>query len=152
MQRALSVLPWIAQIDAFQHWLYLHPEHSLEERRAYWKQLMQTYGSGEIDWSGLEDFQHLRWQAQLHIFEVPFYYIEYGFAQLGALAVWKRYTEDPEKAIHAYKNALRLGYTASIPELYAAAGIAFDFRPVYLKSLLDFAQKEVQTVYRQLTD
>lgn len=152
MQRALSVLPWIAQIDAFQHWLYENPNHSVAERKAYWKQLMKEYSSGEIDWSGLEDFQHLRWQAQLHIFEVPFYYIEYGFAQLGALAVWKRYTESPQKALDAYKSALRLGYTASIPELYAAAGIAFDFRPAYLAGLLDFAQKEVEAVAQQLNN
>jgi oligoendopeptidase F len=148
LQRALSVLPWIANVDAFQHWLYLNPNHTVAERHAEWARLFKAYGSPEVDWSGLEANIGLRWQSQLHIFEVPFYYIEYGFAQLGALAVWKKYTENPAQALGDYKKALALGYTASIPEVYAAAGIAFDFRSDYLKTLLEFTQNEINKVLR----
>lgn len=148
LQRALSVLPWIAHVDAFQHWLYLNPNHTVAERHAEWARLFNAFGSPEVDWSGLEANIGLRWQSQLHIFEVPFYYIEYGFAQLGALAVWKNYTENPTQALNNYKKALALGYTASIPEVYAAAGIAFDFRSNYLKSLLAFTQNEIDKVLK----
>lgn len=146
LQRALRVLPWIAQVDAFQHWLYLHPEHSVEERKAEWLRLASIYGSSVVDWTGLEANIPLRWQSQLHIFEVPFYYIEYGFAQLGALAVWKNYVEQPARALSSYKSALQLGYTASIPDVYQAAGINFNFTSAYLKGLLDFAATKIEAV------
>ncbi len=146
LQRALRVLPWIAQVDAFQHWLYLHPDHSVAERKAEWLRLASIYGSSVVDWRGLEANIPLRWQAQLHIFEVPFYYIEYGLAQLGALAVWKNYVEKPTQALTHYKMALQLGYTANIPDVYRAAGINFNFTPTYLKTLLDFASKKIAEV------
>ncbi len=150
LQRALSVLPWIATVDAFQHWLYLHPDHSIAERKAKWLELFKTYGSEAVDWQGLEANIHLRWQSQLHIFEVPFYYIEYGFAQLGALAIWQRYTENSKKALEDYKKALSLGYTQNIPGVYKAAGIAFDFRETYLKSLLSFTQEKIEALQATL--
>jgi len=146
LQRALRVLPWIAQIDAFQHWLYVHPEHTVDERKAEWLRLSAMYGSQQVDWTGLEANIPLRWQAQLHIFEVPFYYIEYGFAQLGALAVWKNYSNNPKKALADYKAALTLGYTASIPDVYQAAGIRFNFTPAYLGELLAFASAKIAEV------
>jgi len=146
LQRALRVLPWIAQVDAFQHWLYLNPAHTVAERKAAWLRLSGLYGSQQVDWSGLEANIPLRWQAQLHIFEVPFYYIEYGFAQLGALAVWKNYSDNPRQALDDYKAALKLGYTASIPEVYQAAGINFNFTPAYLQDLLNFASAKIAEV------
>lgn len=146
LKRALHVLPWIAQVDAFQHWLYLHPDHSVFERKAEWQRLSKIYGSPVVDWTGLEANIPLRWQAQLHIFEVPFYYIEYGFAQLGALAVWKNFTEQPEKALADYKAALSLGYTTNIPGVYRAAGIEFNFTSAYLDQLLQFAATKIDEV------
>jgi oligoendopeptidase F len=95
-----------------------------------------------INYAGLEDNLNRRWQVQLHLYEVPFYYIEYGFAQLGAIAVWRNYKANPAKAIGQYKQALALGYTRSIPEIYEAAGIKFDFSPDYIKELMDFVKAE----------
>jgi oligoendopeptidase F len=95
-----------------------------------------------VNHKGLEGNLRRRWQVQLHLFEVPFYYIEYGFAQLGALAVWRNYKTDPAQAVEKYKKALALGYTKSIPEVYEAAGIKFDFSPEYIRELMDFVREE----------
>lgn len=146
IQRAVSVLPWIATIDAFQHWLYAHPQHTVAERRAQWQQLFSRFASPLVDWSGLEHFLPMQWQAQLHLFEVPFYYIEYGFAQLGALGVWKNYHENPSSALAAYKTGLSLGHTRTIPEVYAAAGVKFDFSAEYLAELLTFVDSQLNSI------
>lgn len=140
----LGTLPWIATIDKFQHWIYTHPNHSSEERESYWLGLMDEFGSKQIDWSGLEDYKKGAWQKQLHLFEVPFYYIEYGMAQLGAVAIWKNYRENPKKAIEQYKNALSLGYTRSIHEVYEAAGVSFDFSKKYVSELMQFVYEEIE--------
>lgn len=140
----LGTLPWIATIDKFQHWIYTHPNHSSDEREAYWLQLMNEFGSKQIDWTGLEDYKKGAWQKQLHLFEVPFYYIEYGMAQLGAVAIWKNYRENPKKAIEQYKNALSLGYTRSIHEVYEAAGVSFDFSKKYVSELMQFVYEEIE--------
>ena len=146
LESVMDTLPWIAAIDKFQHWLYLHPGHTIEERYRNWQTIMQDFGSGVIDYSGLEAQLKRRWQVQLHIYEVPFYYIEYGFAQLGAIAVWRNYKTKPKEAIEQYKQALALGYTKSIPEIYAAAGIKFDFSPAYIKELMDFVKAEYDKI------
>jgi oligoendopeptidase F len=146
IQRAVSVLPWIATIDAFQHWLYANPNHSVAERRTQWQNIFKRFASSEIDWSGLENYLPMQWQGQLHVFEVPFYYIEYGFAQLGALGVWKNYHENRPKALAAYKAGLSLGHTRSIPEVYAAAGVKFDFSADYLTKLLAFVESELNAL------
>lgn len=146
IQRAVSVLPWIATIDAFQHWLYANPAHTVAERRAAWQNTFNRFASPAIDWTGLENYLPMQWQAQLHVFEVPFYYIEYGFAQLGALGVWKNYHENPAKALAAYKAGLSLGQTRSIPEVYAAAGVKFDFSPGYLAELLAFVESQLNAL------
>lgn len=142
----LSVLPWIATVDEFQHWLYLNPEHSIEERTKKWLELGTKYGSGMVDWSEYPDALSSSWQKQLHIYEVPFYYIEYGMAQLGAIAVYRNYRKDPEKAIQQYKDALSLGYTKSIGEIYKTAGIAFDFSQEYVKELANFIREELNAL------
>jgi oligoendopeptidase F len=134
----LKILPWIAQIDEFQHWIYEHPEHTNHQRTEKWVDLSKSYGTGLTDWSGFEDVQANSWQRQLHLFEVPFYYIEYGIAQLGALGIWKNSLSDKKTAINQYKKALALGYTRSIPEIYKEAGILFDFSDRYLKDLAGF--------------
>lgn len=135
LQGVLRMLPWVAAIDAFQHWIYTHPGHTREERKAQWGSIMKRFGSSIIDWSGYEDALYYLWQKQLHLYEVPFYYIEYGIAQLGAIALWKSFIEDEQKAIHHYKKALSLGYTCTIGDIYAAAGISFRFTPEYVRSL-----------------
>ncbi len=143
LEGILKILPWIAQIDAFQHWVYENVNHTIEERYAYWRKLSSEYGTGLTDWTGYEDMLETSWQRQMHLFEVPFYYIEYGIAQLGALGVWKNSMDGFEKAIENYKEALKLGYTKSIPEIYETANVKFDFSESYLKSLTDFIKLEL---------
>lgn len=138
----LKGLPWIASIDKFQHWIYTNPKHSLEERYQYWMGITRDFGSGVVDYTGLEENLKRSWQPQLHLFEVPFYYIEYGMAQLGAIALWRTYKQNPMQALQNYKNALALGYTKSIPEIYKAAGIEFNFSPDYVKELAQFVKQE----------
>ncbi len=144
LESILKIMPWIAQIDEFQHWVYENPKHTVQERHAKWMLISKEYGTGLTDWTGYEEVQSTAWQRQMHLFEVPFYYIEYAIAQLGALGVWKNSMTDFPKAIEDYKNALRLGYTKSIPEIYATAGIKFDFTEEYLKELADFVKVELE--------
>lgn len=142
LESVIDALPWIAAIDKFQHWIYLHPKQTVEQRYSAWQEIMKDFGSTVINYEGLEDQVKRRWQVQLHLYEVPFYYIEYGFAQLGAIAVWRNYKTNPKLAIENYKKALALGYTKSIPKVYEAAGIKFDFSPDYIKELMDFVKAE----------
>jgi oligoendopeptidase F len=130
----ITVFPWIAAVDAFQQWAYDHPEASAEERRAAWTGCYRRFHGEAVDWSGYESYLEALWLKQGHIFEVPFYYIEYAIAQLGALAVWNNYRRDPTRALEQYLEALRAGYTRPIPELYALAGIRFDFSASYMES------------------
>ena len=143
LEGIVSTLPWIATIDAYQHWIYENPNHTVEQRTEQWKSLSGRFGTGMVDHSGYEEMQENSWQRQLHLYEVPFYYIEYGFAQLGAIAVWKNYLEDKEKGLQLYKEALSAGYTVSIPEVYKKAGVKFDFTSDYVKSLFDFLKVEL---------
>lgn len=146
LEGVMDALPWIAAVDKFQHLLYQKPEHTTEERYEIWTGLMKDFGSDVINYKGLEDFVKRKWQIQLHLFEVPFYYIEYGFAQLGAIAMWRQYKQNPKKAIENYKKALGLGYTKSIPQIYEAAGIKFDFSPDYVKELMSFVKEEYEKI------
>ena len=138
MERVISVLPWIATIDKYQHWLYTHPGHSVKEREEAWLAILNEFSTGITDWSGFEEYRTNFWQKQLHLFEVPFYYIEYGIAQLGAIAMWRQYRKSKEQALENYMSALSLGYTKTLKELYVAAGIKFDFSAGYIKELADF--------------
>lgn len=140
----LKGLPWIASIDKLQHWVYTNPKHTVEERYNYWLEISKDFGTGVTDYTGLENNLKRSWQAQLHLYEVPFYYIEYGMAQLGAIAMWRSYKQNPEQALKNYKQALSLGYTKTIPELYQTAGIKFDFSPAYVKELADFVRSEYE--------
>ena len=144
IEGTLKVLPWIAQIDAFQHWIYENPTHTLEERSAYWTQLASDFGTGLTDWTGYEDLVQSSWQRQLHLFEVPFYYIEYGIAQLGALGVWKNSLENYPTAIANYKKALALGYTTSMSNIYETAGVPLDFSSERLQTLATFIQEQLK--------
>ena len=146
LETILKILPWIAQIDEFQHWVYVNHNHTSEERKNKWLSLCKEYGTGLIDWSKNEDILATSWQRQLHIFEVPFYYIEYGIAQLGAVSIWKNFIENNEIAIEQYKDALRLGYTKSIPEIYKKANVKFDFTINHIKELSSFLEKELEKI------
>ncbi len=146
LEYILKVLPWIATIDKFQHWVYTNPLHSREERKENWKRIFREFNSSYVDHSGLEKYLDHLWHKQLHIFEVPFYYIEYGMAQLGAIAIWKRYREDPAGTVQSYTNALKLGYTKTIGEIYSTAGIAFDFSRECVGQLGQFVKKELDTL------
>ncbi len=144
LEGIIKILPWIATIDKFQHWIYTHPTHTADERKAYWIELSKEFGTGMVDWSGYEHIQAYTWQKQLHLFEVPFYYIEYGMAQLGALGVWRNFLNDKKKAVTQYKEALSLGYTKPIGDIYNAAGVEFNFSASYIKSLMEFVKSELQ--------
>jgi oligoendopeptidase F len=146
LESVMDTLPWIAAIDKFQHWVYLNPTHSIEERYKAWREIIGDFGSRVINYDGLESNLNRRWQVQLHLFEVPFYYIEYGFAQLGAIAVWRNYKKDPKKGVEQYKKALALGYTRAIPQIYEAAGVRFDFSSAYIKELMDFVKSEYDKI------
>ncbi|GAB2694559.1 M3 family oligoendopeptidase [Mucilaginibacter koreensis] len=142
----LKTLPWVAVVDQFQHWLYTNPDHTDQQRTDAWVQIYDRFGAGFVDWSGLEEAKANLWQKQLHIFEVPFYYIEYGMAQLGAIAVWKNFKENPEKGLQQYLDALKLGYTKTIKEIYETAGIQFDFSAAYVKELAEFVKQELEKI------
>lgn len=143
LERVILIFPWIATIDKFQHWIYTHPAHTVDERTEAWVRIQQEFSNGVVDWSGFEDYRASSWQRQLHLYEVPFYYIEYGIAQLGAIAMWKQYRENPEPALDHYMQALGLGYTAPLKELYGAAGISFDLSPAHVRDLAGFVRQEM---------
>ena len=139
----LKTLPWVATVDQFQHWIYTNPDHSTEERDKEWEKIFKRFGHNSADWQDHQAALENLWQKQLHIFEVPFYYIEYGMAQLGAIAVWKNYIENPKKGLHDYLEALKLGYTKTIPEIYNTAGITFNFSETYVNELVGFVKQEL---------
>ncbi|MSO19343.1 MAG: M3 family oligoendopeptidase [Acidobacteria bacterium] len=142
LEETVSLLPWIAIIDAFQHWAYTNPTHSRDERREAW---IETYDrfSTIVDWGGYAEQRSYRWHQQLHLFEVPFYYIEYGIAQLGALQVWQRSRKDYPDAVRRYRQALSLGGSRRLPELFDAAGIRFRFDYETLAPLADAVAVEL---------
>ena len=144
LERVITIFPWIATIDKFQHWVYENPTHTTEERAAKWMEILQEFSVKSIDVSGLESYRQYNWQRQLHLFEVPFYYIEYGIAQLGAIGMWMQYRNNPEQALQNYMNALHLGGTRTLPELYEAAGLKFNFAPDHIKTLMEFVNAEME--------
>ncbi|MEE4299515.1 MAG: M3 family oligoendopeptidase [Pseudomonadales bacterium] len=139
------ILPWIATIDAFQHWIYTNPDHTRADRTAKWLELDERFGAA-VDWTGLEDFRSVGWQRQLHLFEVPFYYIEYGIAQLGALQLWLKSRENEADALEHYRRALSLGGSRPLPELFQTAGLEFTFNAPTVKRLMDAVQDELATL------
>lgn len=147
LEQVIETLPWIAIVDKFQHWIYENPEHSVQQREDAWTAIYDEFTDELTEWIGFEQVKKSLWHKQLHIFEVPFYYVEYGFAQLGAIAVWKNYRENPKEAVQKYLNALRLGYTKTIPEIYETAGVKFDFSQAYIRELTGFLHKEYQKTH-----
>lgn len=143
LTRVVNLLPWIATVDAFQQWLYDNPNHTAAERADQFAALHQRFHGSDVDWTGLEDYRRYIWHKQIHIFEIPFYYIEYGIAQLGALQLWRNYRQDPQGALDAYLGALALGYSKPLPELFTAAGIRFDFSASMITDLAQFLEQEL---------
>ncbi|MBK6263513.1 M3 family oligoendopeptidase [Marivirga sp. S37H4] len=146
LEQIIETLPWVATIDKFQHWIYENPEHTVEERTENWNKIFDDFSDTITDWSGLELNKSKMWQKQLHLYEVPFYYIEYGMAQLGAIAVWRNFKQDPKSGLQSYMNALKLGYTHSIPEIYEAANIKFDFSIDNIRTLMQFVKGELEKI------
>ena len=144
LESIIETLPWVATIDKFQHWIYENPSHSVAERQQNWLTIYEQLSDSLTDWSGLEAFKKYIWQKQLHIYEVPFYYIEYGMAQLGAIGIWRNYKQNPQQGLQGYLNALKLGYTAPISAIYAAANIPFDFSKEYITELMNFVKDELE--------
>ncbi|HEX5398655.1 MAG TPA: M3 family oligoendopeptidase [Verrucomicrobiae bacterium] len=142
LEGVVGVFAWIATVDAFQHWIYTHPDHTREERRTAWLELLDRFG-GDVDWSGFEMARANLWHRQLHIFLHPFYYIEYGIAQLGALQVWASSKQDKAKALGDYKKSLALGGSRPLPELFQAAGCQFEFSRKTIQPLAKVLREEL---------
>ena len=132
-------LPWIATIDAFQHWVHTNPGHSRDERTNVWRDLRNRFGAN-VEWDGLEDMRDVGWHRQLHLFTYPFYYIEYGIAQLGALQIWLQSLDSVEMALGNYAHSMKLGGSKPLPELFNAAALKFSFDPNTVQDLIDAVQ------------
>jgi oligoendopeptidase F len=145
LEHVIKFFPYVATIDSFQHWLYTHPGHTREQRAAEWLRLLDVFGyyGSALDWGGYEHLRRVMWQWKLHLFHVPFYYVEYGIAQLGALQLWIKSRQDPHRAVGNYRSALKLGGTRPLPELFTAAGIVFDFSEKTLRPLMDAVGEEL---------
>lgn len=146
LEDIIETLPWVATIDQFQHWIYENPAHTQEDRKKNWNTVFARFADTVTDWRGLEEGRDYVWQKQLHLYEVPFYYIEYGMAQLGAIALWRNYKQGKQKGLEGYTNALKLGNLTTIPEIYKAANIKFDFSKAYIKELMDFVRGELAKI------
>jgi len=142
LEGIIGFFPWMAVVDGFQHWIYTHPDHTRAERKAAYLQLMDRFG-GDVDFAGYEEARAYSWHRQLHIFLYPFYYVEYGIAQLGALQVWANSRRDKVKALADYKKALVLGGSRPLPELFAAAGCKFEFDAATIRPLVQLAGSEL---------
>jgi oligoendopeptidase F len=145
LEEIILILPWIATVDAFQHWIYTNATHSRDDRRAAWAAIHERF-SGVVGWSGYEPVRANLWHRQLHIFLYPFYYIEYGIAQLGALQIWQRARGDRRQAVADYRRALAIGGARPLPELFAAAGIRFDFSQQTLAPLMEAVKQELEEI------
>jgi oligoendopeptidase F len=142
LEQIVTLLPWVAVVDAFQHWIYTHAGHSREERAQAWRSLMDRFG-GDVDWSGYDREQSFLWHRQQHIFLAPLYYIEYGIAQLGALQVWANSRRDKSRTLQAYRRALAIGGARPLPELFQAAECRFEFGPETMRPLMDLVRTEM---------
>ena len=142
LEDIVEILVWVAIVDCFQSWIYEHPKHARTERIEAWRAIQKRFSGNVVEWNGLEDIQAYLWHRQLHIFEVPFYYIEYGIAQLGALQLWLRYKQNPCAALGDYRKGLSLGGSRPLPEIFKAAGIHFDFSKKTIAPLTEALKRE----------
>lgn len=146
LERVITIFPWIATIDKFQHWVYENPQHTVEQRGARWMEILEEFSTKLVDFTSLENYRRYSWQRQLHLFEVPFYYIEYGIAQLGAIGLWMQFKENKEKALDNYMKSLSLGGTATLPRLYETAGLSFNFSGSNIRKLMEFVDNEMTKI------
>jgi len=144
-ERIIAFLPYMASIDAFQHYVYTHVDAGIEDWKGYWESLTRRFAS-EVDWSELEAYDRRSWQRKLHVYQAPFYYIEYGIAQLGALQVWRNAQRDAAHAVAMYRNGLALGGSRPLPELFAAAGLKFDFSESTLRPLAGAVMEQIDSL------
>lgn len=146
LEGVISFFPWCAVVDSFQHWIYLNPDHTVQEREDHFESLMDRFSGDLVNWDGYEHIRRNRWQAQIHIFGRPFYYIEYGIAQLGALQVYRNYRKNPDAALTGYINGLALGSSKALPKVWRAMGIKFDFSAATIRELMQFVQEELDAL------
>lgn len=145
LEDAVTILPWVATIDAFQHWVYTHPAHTREARQQAWVETFRRF-SQVVDWTGYEEAQAFLWHRQLHLFLSPFYYIEYGIAETGALQIWVRSRSNHREAVERYWQALSLGGSKPLPKLFEAAGAKFRFDYETLAPLMDAVAGELERI------
>lgn len=150
LEQIVENLCWVAIIDKFQHWVYTNPHHEERERMQVFKNIYTEFHGDSVDWSGYEEYLECLWQTQLHLFEAPFYYIEYGFAQLGALGIWMKYRENPASTLDNFIAALKLGYSKTIPQVYDTAGVKFNFSPAHVENSMIFLHQEIETLQKQV--
>lgn len=148
LESIIETLPWVATIDKFQHWIYENPTHTAAERCDNWLRIYGQFADNVTDWTGFEKYKQYIWQRQLHLYEVPFYYIEYGIAQLGAIGIWRNYRQNPEEGLRGYINALSLGYKTPLRDIYAAANVPFDFSKEHINTLMQFVWNEIDQLKR----
>ena len=142
-QKRTTTGPWTATVDGFEHWIYTHPTHTPEERIECWLSLLDRFCGKTIDWKGLDDARASLWQRQTHLFASPFSVIPYGIAQIGALHLWLQHKKDPDRALKNYRQALALGGTRPLPELFQAMGLKFDFSAKTIEPLVAAVRDEV---------
>ena len=147
LEKAVHFFAHCASVDALQQWMYTTPEgRDADARDGKWLELRRRFEGDSVDWTGLEAERIARWYYQPHFFEFPFYYIEYGLAQLGALQVWRNSLSDRAQAVDTYRHALALGATKSLPELYAAAGARLIFDTPGMRELIELVEEELLTL------
>lgn len=146
LEDIIKFIPWAMTVDKFQHWIYENPQHTAKERNQKFVEIAKSISHHYEDWTDLELELENRWKGQIHIYEVPFYYIEYAIAQLGALQIWRNYCKDPQKALADYERALSLGKSKSLPEVYEAAGIKFDFSEELIGELMEFLKDRLNSI------
>jgi oligoendopeptidase F len=151
LESNLIFWPYMAVVDAFQHWIYENHDLATDPVKCseQWSQIYDRFMVG-LDWSGLEKYKATRWQRQLHIYKIPFYYIEYGLAQLGAAQVWANSLGDYAGAVKAYRRALSLGSTVTLPELFQAANAKFAFDAPTLKHSVDLMEQVIEELESKL--
>jgi oligoendopeptidase F len=144
LQGIITFWPYMAMIDLLQHWVYEHADEAADIERCddYWVTLVDRYWP-HLDWTGLEQEKRASWHHQLHVFQDPFYYVEYGIAQLGAVQVWANQQRDPQGAVAAYRKALALGGAATLPEMYTTAGARFAFDAETLRAAVSLLEETI---------
>jgi oligoendopeptidase F len=144
LEQLLLFWPYMAVVDGFQHWVYTHHAQASDPSAcdATWTGLWDRFMKG-VDWSGLDDAKATGWHRKLHIFHYPFYYVEYGLAQLGAVQVWRNALQDRHAAVTAYLKGLSLGYSVTLPELFQSTGAKLAFDAATLRTAVDLIEEQI---------